>query len=94
VQNCASGLEICPLSKAARPMTWTGGDERSARGRAQVTFQDGADLAISWYASFCGAARPADEALETVNVGKWHSLDFKKVARGRPADGTPWPFCF
>ena len=36
----------------------------------------------------------AGEAVKTSNVGKWQSSNFKKVAHGRPADGTPWPFYF
>ena len=95
--------KIFTVHKAARPMTRTGGEERSARGRMRARSAPGpvsglsvwaADLAISWHASFSGTARSAGEAVKTSNVGKWHSSNFKKVARGRPADGTPWPFCF
>jgi hypothetical protein len=41
-----------------------------------------ADLAISWCASFSGAAGAAVEAEKTSNVGKWHSSNLIKVARG------------
>jgi hypothetical protein len=80
-----------------------GGDERNAGAQLPARSLPGpvtsvsvstADLAISWYASFCGAAGPAGEAEKTSNFGKWHSSNFKKVARGRPADGTLWPFYF
>ncbi len=93
--------EICEVHKAA--MTGTGGDERSARGRMRARSTPApvsglsvlpAERAISWLASFCAAARPAGETVKTSNVDKWHSSSFKKVACGRPADGTPWPFYF
>jgi hypothetical protein len=81
-------------------------DERSAGGRlrARSTFfprrgpvssisVSTADLAISSLAcKFLGRGGPSGEAEKTSKVGKWHSSNLKKVARGRPADGTPWPF--
>jgi hypothetical protein len=86
VHHCAENAEIWALHKAFRAMTRMGGDERSARGlslsAALSPAVSTADLAISWYASFCGAARPAGEAVKTGNVGKWHSSNFRKVVRG------------
>jgi hypothetical protein len=43
---------------------------------------------------FCGAVGPAGEAEKTSNVGIRDSSNLKKVARGRPADGTHRPFYF
>jgi hypothetical protein len=87
--------KICTLHKAARPTT--GREEmkeaqegglraRSTPGPVSRLSVPAADLsiswwAISWYASFCGAARSAGEAVKTSNVGKWHSSNFKKVAQ-------------
>ncbi len=91
------------MRRAQSRQTRTGGDERSARGRMRARSTPGrvsglsvspADPAISWFPGFCGVARSAGEAVKTSNVGRWNSSNFKKVARGRPADGTPWPFCF
>jgi hypothetical protein len=74
-------------------MTWMRRDEISAglRLRARSTFfprrgpvssisVSTADLAISWYASFSGAAGPAGGTEKTSNGGKWHSSNLKKVA--------------
>jgi hypothetical protein len=67
-------------------MIRTGGDERSARPRVRAGSTSGPFSRLSVWA--------AENAIPVrmSNFGKCTLLKFKKVARGRPADGTPWPF--